>query len=67
MRGFLSGGRSMERVICRRRSQQYWRGRLFLWSVRREQLAGIDRKELLKDVFVCLTPFGGGHRFWLST
>ena len=50
MRGFLSGCRSMERVICRRRSVQNWRGHLFWWSVRREQWAGIDRKELVKDV-----------------
>ena len=48
MRGFLSGGRSTERVICR-----YGIGvdSFFWWSVRREQWAGIDRKEMVKDVF----------------
>ena len=58
----------MERVICRRRSQQNWRGHLFWWFVRREQWAGIDRKELVKDVFFffpVLTPFGGELCFWL--
>ena len=69
MRGFLSDGRSMERVICCRRSLQNWCAHLFLWSVRREQWAGIDKKGLVKDVFfllpVLLTPLGGEHCFWL--
>ena len=51
MRDFLSGGRSTERVICRRRSLRNWRRHFFWWSVRREQWAGIDRKEMVKDVF----------------
>ena len=51
MRGFLSGGRSTERVNCRRRSLWNWRGHFSWWSVRREQWAGIDRKEMVKDVF----------------
>ena len=52
MRGFLSVSRSMEQVIRRRRSLQNWRGHLFWCSVRREQWAGIDKKELVKDVII---------------
>ena len=43
-------GRSMERFTCHRFSLQNWYGLHFLWSVCSGN-NGIDRKELLKDVF----------------